>query len=106
MHSLTHLFMIDRIQEDSAMFLGQSVGTVSIGYTAMLPPMDTADAFWTFTNEETPYSFEPSFERAFRFEGGEMELAHWFLILLFLVPWVGLLAWRVRKLRRLTKADA
>ena len=33
-------------------------------------------------------------------------VCHWFLILLFLVPWVSFLAWRVRKQRRLTKADA
>jgi hypothetical protein len=31
---------------------------------------------------------------------------YWFPILLFLVQWVGFLAWRARKLRRLTKADA
>jgi hypothetical protein len=33
-------------------------------------------------------------------------VADWFLILLFLVPWASFLAWRVRKLRRLTQADA
>jgi hypothetical protein len=29
-----------------------------------------------------------------------VEIACWFLILLFLVPWVGFLAWRVRKQRK------
>lgn len=29
-----------------------------------------------------------------------LQLAHWFLILLFLVPWIGFLLWRVRRMRR------
>jgi hypothetical protein len=29
-----------------------------------------------------------------------MHIAHWFLILLFLVPWAGFLIWRVRRMRR------
>ena len=36
-------------------------------------------------------------------EGWPMEgvtIAHWFLILLFLVPWAGFLYWRVRRMRR------
>jgi hypothetical protein len=31
-------------------------------------------------------------------------LAHWFLILLFLVPWAGFLFWRVRRMSRVGKA--
>ena len=32
-------------------------------------------------------------------------VAHWFLILLFLVPWVGFLVWRWRRIRRPSSAD-
>lgn len=31
----------------------------------------------------------------------ELRIAHWFLILVFLVPWAGFLFWRVRRMRRL-----
>lgn len=30
-------------------------------------------------------------------------IAHWFLILLFLVPWAGFLFWRIRRMRRAGK---
>jgi hypothetical protein len=33
-------------------------------------------------------------------------VAYWFLILLFLVPWVGFLAWRVRRQRKQTGTNA
>ena len=33
-----------------------------------------------------------------------MEMPYWLLILLFLVPWVGFLAWRWRKVRRTANA--
>lgn len=29
-----------------------------------------------------------------------IRIAHWFLILLFLIPWAGFLFWRVRRMRR------
>lgn len=29
-----------------------------------------------------------------------LSIAHWFLILLFLVPWAGFLFWRIRRMRR------
>jgi hypothetical protein len=32
--------------------------------------------------------------------GWRVEAAHWFLMLLFLLPWLAFLAWRVRKQRR------
>jgi len=44
------------------------------------------------------------FPNAFRWENDEfgkgLFVAHWFLLLLFLVPCVGFLAWRVRKQRK------
>ena len=36
--------------------------------------------------------------------GWGISLAHWFLILLFLVPWAGFLIWRVRRMKRLARA--
>ena len=33
-------------------------------------------------------------------------VAHWLLILLFLVPWVGFLAWRVRRQRQQSETNA
>lgn len=79
------------------MFIGQSIGTVSLGQLALSPPRDTAEVSWIFGDEEIPYPFGLSFEPAFRLEDGTVELAHWFLILLFLVPWLSFLFWRVRK---------
>jgi hypothetical protein len=35
-------------------------------------------------------------------ESSGVKLAHWFLILLFLVPWLGFLFWRVRKQKKLS----
>jgi len=32
-------------------------------------------------------------------------VAHWFLMLLFFLPWAGFLAWRLRKQRKLTDAN-
>lgn len=32
--------------------------------------------------------------------GSGLQLAHWFIILLFLIPWVGFLIWRIRRMRR------
>ena len=51
--------------------------------------------------------FPPAFERTMREDAGEDRygfwvVAHWFLILLFLVPWLAFLFWRVRKQRKLT----
>jgi hypothetical protein len=34
-----------------------------------------------------------------------VSIAHWFLLLLFLVPWAGWLAWRWRRLSRLHRAN-
>lgn len=33
-------------------------------------------------------------------EHWRVRVAHWFLILLFLIPWIGFLAWRIRKQRK------
>ncbi len=47
------------------------------------------------------------FPEAILLEGGTDEswqnfrIAHWFLILLFLVPWAGFLLWRVRRVKRI-----
>jgi hypothetical protein len=47
--------------------------------------------------------FPPVFEHSSAaYDGWAMvEVAHWFLILLFLVPWLGFLFWRVRKQKKL-----
>jgi hypothetical protein len=41
------------------------------------------------------------FPAAVRFDPYGAEVAHWFLIGLFLVPWSGWLAWRWRRIERL-----
>ena len=38
------------------------------------------------------------------YSGRGLVVAHWFLILLFLIPWVSFLAWRVRRQRKQTNA--
>lgn len=49
------------------------------------------------------------FPEAILLEGGtdegwqNLSIAHWFLILLFLVPWAGFLFWRIRRMRRAGK---
>jgi hypothetical protein len=49
------------------------------------------------------------FPEAIQLDGGRTEgwqnfsIAHWFLILLFLVPWAGSLFWRIRRMRRAGK---
>jgi hypothetical protein len=42
------------------------------------------------------------FPAAVSFDPYGAEVAHWFLILLFLLPWSGWLAWRWRKIKRLS----
>ena len=37
--------------------------------------------------------------------GSGLQFAHWFLILLFLVPWASFLFWRVRRVRRIAVAS-
>jgi hypothetical protein len=36
----------------------------------------------------------------------DLGVSHWFLILLFFIPWVSFLAWRVRRQRKLTETNA
>ncbi len=46
----------------------------------------------------------PALSTQYAFGSGDpagMRLAHWFLVLLFLVPWSGWLAWRWRRMRKL-----
>ena len=38
--------------------------------------------------------------------GWALAVAYWFLILLFLVPWVSFLVWRVRRQRKQTETNA
>ncbi len=52
----------------------------------------------------------PLFPKAVHWEthDGQIQLivAHWFLILLFLLPWSGWLAWRWRRLRSISQTSA
>ncbi len=46
--------------------------------------------------------FPPALDSAYPFDAGEgYSIAHWFLILLFLIPWTLWLVWRTRKFKRL-----
>jgi hypothetical protein len=60
------------------------------------------------TDEAPPDLFPRAIERSpWERLGGNgyptWAVAHWFLILLFLVPWAGWLAWRWHRIKRLTK---
>jgi hypothetical protein len=52
-------------------------------------------------SQENPW-FQPAVELVPFDEWKGLSLAHWFLILLFLVPWSGWLAWRWCKIKRLS----
>jgi hypothetical protein len=61
---------------------------------------------WIVWNETEVISDIPRVPPAFHLEEAGIHVAHWFLILLFLVPWVGFLAWRVRRQRKQTETNA
>ena len=54
---------------------------------------------------------QPWFPKAVTLSGGSqrggdgINIAHWFLILLFLVPWTCFLFWRIRRMRRVAVAS-
>jgi len=60
-------------------------------------------SFQSFPSETT--DVYPAFPAAFFVENSCVYFAHWFLMLAFLVPWSGFLAWRWRRQHKLTKAD-
>jgi hypothetical protein len=84
---------------------GQSRGSFRVGWSYSPAPPDLPIFEW---RSYTPArSSERLFPRAFNWNiypsSIGIWLSHWFLILLFLVPWSGWLAWRWRRLSRLHK---
>ena len=50
--------------------------------------------------------FPPCIETTNVILGGSVAIAHWFLILLFLLPWTTWLVWRSRRMKRLAPGTA
>jgi hypothetical protein len=63
-------------------------------------------------SDRSPEWFPPSLQRNSYFlkrskvQVAEVWVAHWLLILLFLVPWLAFLFWRVRRHRKQTESNA
>jgi len=89
--------------------LALSTGNGQLDVFVMVPDtlLDSAGVLKWRTPLEAKHWFpKPIESRTVDRIGEGTSVAHWFLILLFLVPWSACLAWRVRKQRRLTQADA
>jgi hypothetical protein len=93
-------------------FLRQASGEL----TAFLWNDDSTGGRWMVSSDPISYGVGDGVPRAFRWDrvsdydlftkidkdlGRRCVVSHWFLMLLFLVPWVGFLVWRVRKQRQL-----
>ena len=94
--------------QDHEVFMAESrIGWVGTRYVNGR----TGDSI-SYYREEMKFGFEFPEALSWRidfhaFIGGvrEVKVAHWFLLLLFLVPWSAFLAWRWRRQRILTKTN-
>jgi hypothetical protein len=77
-------------------------GQVSMFIGECPPDMGTGFEAWTLL-ENGPW-FAPAVSALISQSGLLFSIAHWLLILLFLLSWAGFLAWRVRRLKRLAAA--
>jgi hypothetical protein len=77
-------------------------GEVSMFLGECPPDMGTGFEAWTLL-ENGPW-FAPAVGALDSQSGILFSIAHWLLILLFLLIWAGFLAWRVRRMKRLAAA--
>jgi hypothetical protein len=92
---------VDWVKGTGGTFVEQHQGCVSFkrGYLIILSTgLRTGGNATTFQGRWFP----DAVERQPFYGGFSVYLAHWFLILLFLVPWSGSLAWRWCKIKRLS----
>ena len=88
---------------DFTAWLGASSGEVSFTW-AEIGNTDTSVGFQQFGPPSGVYWF-PRAATYISLGSEIVSVAYWFLILLFLIPWSGFLAWRWRRQHNLTKAD-
>jgi hypothetical protein len=81
---------------------GQAFGSVSLNWDGAPPP--ASRPMWIWVHEAAPAG-EPWLNKAVNAETYPRQLqltaAHWFLILLFLLPWTAFLLWRIRRMKHL-----
>lgn len=81
----------------------QSNGQVWVTWTVPSPPSSKPELQYS----EGPYEGEVAwFREAFDLSQipDLISVAHWFLLLLFLIPWLGLIAWQWRRTKRIENA--
>jgi hypothetical protein len=80
---------------------GQAFGSVSLNWDGSRPP--TPYPIFSWIHEAAPAG-EPWFHKAMNWETYDQQLqltvAHWLLILLFLLTWTAFLLWRYRRMKR------
>lgn len=81
---------------------GQVLGAVEITWDSSRPS-PLADHWSHLTITLTPKEtwFAPAVKVEHRPGQFRFAIAHWFLILFFMIPWIAFLSWRVRGMRRL-----
>lgn len=105
LYSMTHTTGVLWLTKGRTITAGQSAGQVflngdsSLRFTGSLP---TYEPQWV--HERISTAGEPRFPTAFVWETYpnqiQITIAHWLLILLFLIPWSALLAWRWWRMRK------
>lgn len=78
--------------------IGQSGGRVVIDW-GNDPLFDRNLSIYRQPSKSTFYLGAPVLRKG-EHQGWELSFAHWFLVLLFLVPWLSFLAWRWRRMNR------
>ena len=82
---------------------GQSSSTVSLNWDGSRRPAAPI-ALMKWIQEPASTTGEPRFPKAVNWETYDRQIqvtvAHWFLILVFLLPWTAFLLWRHRRMKR------
>jgi hypothetical protein len=87
-----------RVPGNGSMLLSQSGGTVWLEVRRMPPGLTPYNwQYWSWPSPVKRSFVAPAMKQ----REDKTGFAHWLVMLLFLVPWVSFLAWRVRKQRRL-----
>ena len=92
---------VDFLDPAHGLVLRQEVGWFVIGW-GHDPFASAGYDYWSLRRPASGDSDEPVFAILMRQEEGRMFLAHWFLMLLFSLPWSAFLVWRYRRQRKLT----
>ena len=98
--SMRHLDGVLWIAAPFAVSAAQTTGIVELAWDTSHPP-GFEDFMWI--HEPAMTMGEPRFPKAVNWETYDRQIqltvAHWFLILLFLLPWAAFLLWRGRRMK-------